>query len=65
MSSLRRRTNSDQERKTVVFEHYSREDTKKHIIPLEMTARDRTGEFMSVVKSKVSIIFFIFVVSYW
>lgn len=57
MTTLRRRTNSEREieARTVKFEQYSTENQRNfYIPPTDMACRDRTGEFMSVVKNKVS-----------
>lgn len=57
MTTLRRRTNSEREieARTVKFEQYSSENRRNfYIPPSDMACRDRTGEFMSVVKNKVS-----------
>lgn len=55
MTSLRRRTNSEREQeiRSGRFEHFSGNSYKQVIVPTsDMACRDRTGEFMSVVKNK-------------
>lgn len=59
MTTLRRRTNSDREQESglIKVEHFPRGNHKQVFIPSsDMACRDRTGEFMSVVKNKVSFI---------